>query len=704
MFDAFGVLALVGALGVAGLPLTRVLLAGVPGAGAGVARPLALLLAGFAVWLPVSAGIGSSSALAAWLGFAVVAAAGLVVHLRTRRATPEAHPSTRALNLGSEVAFVVFFVLGCVLTSYAPDVFGTEKPSDMMLLNATMSSDQLPPRDLWLAGQEVNYYYFGSYLIGVVGKALGLAPDRMYNLGIGLTFGLSASAVFGVAGSLAARVRPRRAVAAGALATGFTVLAANLAGLKVVLDHDGPLRELPWFDASRFTPGGIDDFPFFATMLGDLHAHLLAIPFVLLGAAFAWQAWLHGPLSGPRRVVVVRTLLTGLTVGALYAMHSWNVPGAVGLLVAAGAGWWWRSPSRAGALRVVGWLGAVAGAAVLTMLPFLLTFEPGTDGTGGVSDRQDLWHLLGRLGMTQGVLLGIGLLALALRSPRAAAGALALAAVLGVAGSALAGPVLLLGLALVALLTAARRGAYPGDGFAFVLLGGALVYLLLPELVYVKDAFDGTPFERQNTIFKFGFGAWVLLGIGAGTLAAGLWTAAAPRLVARAALAGVLAAAAAASLVFVYAGPVARTGDFEGPARLGGMRWLQQTAPGDVAAIRWLRANAGKDEVVLEAAGPDYSTGGRIATFSGRPTIIAWAGHHLVWNQDIGQRETEVATVYGGADLVGSRSVLERYDVRYLVLGTLERTTYPGPGIENVAQLGRRVFAAPDGTAIYRVG
>jgi len=703
MPDALAVLALVGLLGLAGLPLTRVLLAGVPGGGAGVARPLALLLAGFVVWLPVSAGIGSTSPLAVWLGLAAVGVLGLTVHLRTRRAPRAPDPGGRGLVLGSELAFVVFFVAGCVLTVYAPDIVGTEKPSDMMLLNATMSSDRLPPPDLWLAGQEVNYYYFGSYLTGIVGKALGLAPDRMYNLGIGLNYGLSASAVFGVAGSLAARVRPRRAVLGGALATGFTVLAANLEGLRVVLDHDGPLRDLVWFDASRVTPGGIDDFPFFATMLGDLHAHLVAIPFGLLGVAFAWQAWLRGPLTGSPGVVAARTLLTGLTVGALYAMHSWNVPAAVGLLVAAGAGWWWRARPDARVPAVLGWLAAVGAAAVVTMLPFLLTFEPGTDGTSGVSDRQDLWHLLGRLGLTQGVLLGIGLLALAVRATRAAAAVTAVALVLGLVGSSLAGPVLLFGLAAVALVTAARGRDVP-TGFALVLLGAALFSLFLPEVVYVKDAFEGTPFERQNTIFKFGFGAWVLLGTAAGALAAASWSAAGTRRAPRVALGVVLAAAAAASLVFVYAGPVARTGDFEGPARLGGLRWLQQSAPGDVAVIRWLRENAPQDAVVLEAAGPDYSTGGRIATFTGRPTVIAWAGHHLVWNQDIGQREAEVATVYSGTDLAAARAVLRRYGVDYVVVGAQERTTYPGPGIENVARLGRRVFAAPDGTAVHRVG
>ncbi|PTL59845.1 DUF2298 domain-containing protein [Paraconexibacter algicola] len=702
MADALAVLALAGALGLAGLPPARVLLAGLPGGGAGVARPLALLLAGFAVWLLVSLGIGAVTAPWVWLGILAVAALGLGVHRATPRREPD--PTARALVIGAEVAFVAFFVLGCLLAAFAPDVLGTEKPSDMMLLHATMGTDRLPPTDLWLAGQEVNYYYFGSYLIGFVGTALGIEPDRVYNLGIGLTFGLSASAVFGVAGGLAARVRPRRAVLAGTVATGFTVLASNLEGLRIVLDHDGPLRALSWFDASRVTPGGIDDFPFFATMLGDLHAHLLAIPFVLLGAALAAHAWLRGPWAGPPAVAAARAALTGLTVGALYAMHSWNVPGAVGLLIAAGAGWWWRRPPQArdarSAMLVVAWMAAVAVAAVVLLAPFLLAFEPGTDGTGAVDDRQDLWHLLGRLGLTQGVLLAVALLALATRAWRAAAVAVGVALLLGLLGASVAGPVLLLGLAGVALAVAARGRDAP-TGFAFVLVGAALVSLLLPEVVYVRDAFDGGPFERQNTIFKFTFSAWVLLGAGSGALLAAVWSDAGRT--ARTALAGAVLVAAVASAVFVVAGPYARTGGFAEPAQLGGMRWLERSAPGDVAAIRWLRDRTARDAVVLEAAGPDYTTAGRIAMFSGRATVIAWAGHHLVWNQDIGRRETEVATVYAGTDPAAARAVLRRYGVDYVVVGALERTTYPGPGLRAVAQLGTRAFAAPDGTVVYRV-
>ena len=45
----------------------------------------------------------------------------------------------------------------------------------------------------------------------------------------------------------------------------------------------------------------IDEFPGFSFLLGDMHPHVLALPFVLLALAVAFNVLLEGPAGRRRR-------------------------------------------------------------------------------------------------------------------------------------------------------------------------------------------------------------------------------------------------------------------------------------------------------------------------------------------------------------------------------------------------------------------
>jgi uncharacterized membrane protein len=155
-------------------------------------------------------------------------------------------------------------------------------------------------------------------------------------------------------------------------------------------------------------------------------------------------------------------------------------------------------------------------------------------------------------------------------------------------------------------------------------------------------------------------------------------------------------------LVYPYAGSYARTGGFANAPTLDGLGWLRRIAPGDPAAIAWLRDHTPPSAVVLEAFGDDYSAFGaaRISTFSGRATVIGWAGHELQWHHPPGTRANDVKTLYTTPDAATARPLLARYGIRYVVVGPLEHTTYGDAGDAKWAQLGRRVFARA-GTTIW---
>ncbi|MGH2949142.1 MAG: DUF2298 domain-containing protein, partial [Solirubrobacteraceae bacterium] len=258
---------------------------------------------------------------------------------------------------------------------------------------------------------------------------------------------------------------------------------------------------------------------------------------------------------------------------------------------------------------------------------------------------------------------------------------------------------LLLAVAAAALLS--RRLAAP-ERFLWLLVSGGLVCVLLPELVYVRDSFDGGELFRMNTVFKMGYQAWLLLAIAAACalpwasawLPRRAWTVWAP-------VAAVLLLLGA---VYPYAGTWARKDGFSRAPTLDGLAWLRERAPGDPAAISWLRANTPGGAVVLEAVGEDYSAFGhaRISTFTGRATVLGWSGHEIQWDHDPGDRESHVRTLYTTPDPDTARALIARYAVAYVVVGPIERTTYGDAGTAKWDTLGERVFQR-EGTVVWRL-
>jgi len=347
---------------------------------------------------------------------------------------------------------------------------------------------------------------------------------------------------------------------------------------------------------------------------------------------------------------------------------------------------------------------------VVLMLPFWLDFDPPSHGIGGVTAHAPFTTWAGDTALIYGTLAWLVAAAYASRvldSPRPARLAIWIAVGAAFVLSLLA-PVDYSGIAALAALTgvaahaAFRSRLDPAERFVWVLIAVAAGCLLVPELVYVRDEFDHTVNYRSNTVFKLGYHAYLLLAI-AGACAVGwagrwlprrLWTG----------WAAVAAVLLLLGLVYPYAGPYAKTRGFAGPPTLDGLRWLRQRAPGDVEAIAWLRDHTPGDAVVLESAGPDYSPFGhaRISTFSGRPTVMGWAGHELQWAHDPGARFEDVHRLYSTSDDQEARTLLDRYGVRYVVVGPIERTDYPDSGLAKWDRLGRRVFDR-DGTTIWQV-
>ena len=130
------------------------------------------------------------------------------------------------------------------------------------------------------------------------------------------------------------------------------------------------------------------------------------------------------------------------------------------------------------------------------------------------------------------------------------------------------------------------------------------------------------------------------------------------------------------------------------------MEFMKRYSMGDYEAINWLRD---KDGVVVEAVCKCYSYCSRISTFTGNPTIVAWACHEVQWRgncEELVGRINDVKTIYMSQNCSEVVKLLNKYNVRYVIFGGEERRIY-GVDKNKFEKCGLKKMFEYDKTAIF---
>ena len=221
---------------------------------------------------------------------------------------------------------------------------------------------------------------------------------------------------------------------------------------------------------------------------------------------------------------------------------------------------------------------------------------------------------------------------------------------------------------------AARPDRVP-EAFVFLLIFTGLALTLVVEFIYLRDSFN----LRMNTVFKFYYQAWVMLGCASAYAVWWLFNRLEGR-VGRSLAAGGALLLISLGLVYTVMGIHSRANGFSGDFNLDGASNIARAHPEDWSAIQWLNENAapaadGSPPVILEAPGESYDYEGRISAFSGYPAVLGWAVHESQWRGDYveqGKRQPDIATIYTTSDGEAMLVLLHKWNVRYVILGNVE--------------------------------
>jgi YYY domain-containing protein len=345
-----------------GLPLAFAWLWPLSSRGYAVAKALGLVLTGVVVWWGGIARLWGNTNAATLTAAGLVLALGLWAMRHRWRDVIPWWREHRTFVLTVEVLFLVALVLWAVVRASQPqlETAGGEKWMEIAFLNAVLRAPHLPPHDPWLSGYAISYYYLGYLLLGMLTRLAALPATVAFNLGGAAWFALAAVGAYGIVYDLLAR----RDVLPPLLAPLLLLLTGNGEGLLEVLHARGllpaafwrwlnlgklaappepPFQWVPhrffwWWQASRtlqdVTPWGdhqevIDEFPAFSFTLGDMHPHVLALPFVLLVITLALSLYRRARQRGRAPSLWARvSQIAGYAVvlGTLGFLNTWDLP------------------------------------------------------------------------------------------------------------------------------------------------------------------------------------------------------------------------------------------------------------------------------------------------------------------------------------------------------------------------------------------
>ncbi len=378
-------------LGLLALPVCFLVFPRLPDRGYSFSKPVGLLLVGLLAWWVGNLGLPFVP-LSCWLVVVALGLIGNLLLLFNRRLSDEmrdwfSQRHNLKLILTAELVFLTAFVFIINMRSFFPQLNQSEKFFDLAFINAIASSPSLPAPDPWFGGQPMNYYYGGQFLMGLLCKLSGTEVPTAYNIAMGLVYALATIGCFGLASNLVglarrkseANLTEKASIRMGLLGATFLMLLGNLAPLRQVLrdgivafgSPDFPFK-VGWPASARMIydpmPDGklldiLTEYPIYSYLNGDLHAHLLGAPYLLLVLGFVLHLFVapgKWGLIGPNWRGLPRLLAGGLILGAPYFINAGDFPTLLALtvgtllLVESRAGGGWQAVVGRWGLQLVG--------------------------------------------------------------------------------------------------------------------------------------------------------------------------------------------------------------------------------------------------------------------------------------------------------------------------------------------------------------
>ena len=254
------------------------------------------------------------------------------------------------------------------------------------------------------------------------------------------------------------------------------------------------------------------------------------------------------------------------------------------------------------------------------------------------------------------------------------------------------------------------------DMLVFILSCCAIGLVVMPELVYVKDIYEGTN-ARANTMFKLTYQAFIMFTICSGYILY-LLTEKRVKTIAQVVkktsnehslqniswkrvLGYTLIVLNLMTVLYFFKASSSWFRNWMIASERTGIYALSYLDTDDFAAekdaLLWLKDKVENDNetaAVAEAPGDSYTAYERVSVITGLSTPAGWTVHEWLWRDSydgISNRQSDVDLVYD-EDEDTAKEMIKKYNIKYIFFGLREEEKYGKITKYNVKKLGKVIY------------
>ena len=569
-------------------------------------------------------------------------------------------------------------------------IAGGENLMDMALLSASGKTSYFPFIDPWYAGKTVNYYYYGFYLVSLLSNLAHVSYSFAYNFAIGLIY--SQSFLFSGLISYFLTRSKRLALLAALLVTTFGTLFFAACPFRIATENSNVCNYNA--AAQYFNPSNIsNEIPSYSFTVANLHPHLISLPFFLNALILLYAA------SRRPKANAFLAFLLAINLATCALINAWDSITLLSLLSVSLLMFFIKTikdsnKRKIDFRRIRAWsVFAVITLflAAILVLPAARSFNAPISGLGLAYSQVKQYNLQDVQWPTP------------------------IEAEIGIWG-------LFLAITLAALFIERAR-ILSNHIFVTAITIVSVAIIIGVEFVFVKDIFSVTnpSWFRYNTVFKFGFHAWVLLSLafawGIKTLYSHDFKSKTGLM--RRGLEIVIAIAIIGGAFYPYQARFFYSNSSN--KGLDGSLWIKERAIGDWNAINYINSNIAGRSVIAEAVGQSYTTYGRISAFTGMIAPMGWKSHEVVWRlkkediaggsqskpeingfNEVSKVDDDMKILYETSDIEETKKIIDEYKIQYVFIGSLEREAYKNLNEKKFRAIGTLLFSS-SGSDIFKI-
>ena len=789
-------------LGIIIFPITSLLFSNLADKGYSISKPFGILILGLISWFCSSFYIVSINQISLSIFLLIISLPSIYIFYINKTKFISFFKNHKNMIILTEIVWISIFLLWLIYRSFDPSINHTEQPMDHGLLTSSIKTTIGSPKDMWLSSYNVNYYYFGYWMMGIIAKISQTPPQIAYNLSLALIPSLASAAVFGLLSNISQNLPNRKLNLSIIGLTSFTLINIS-SNLEPVLELFNSLKLLPgkfvswvdisgltvknpdslasfipndhwwWWRASRvinskdhngITDYTIQEFPSFSFLLGDLHPHVMALPFVLIFVSFCWNLLIsqeiphqnldsEKPLSKKyfplipnsingnwgNQIIILKNvhvqkfitiLFVSILLGSLTFLNIWDFPTLLALLTVSLSLYIYKNNKFSFKIffgQIIPFISICLVISLMVFYPYFGNLSSSVNGLKVVEITSRPIHILIVWGLLITPIIPFVFISfyqtkinsywkkfsiisfLIASSPYFMLLAVASNSIVEINIASHIFKTLpiaiIIGICIYTSLWETKFVGISGKVFVLMITSVSLGLILGAELLYLDDLFSSSH-ERMNTLFKLYYQAGILSIIASSfSLIYGiqfLKTVKGVKKKIGVFLLSIYLIIFSSSLYYTPA-TISSKIDFSNTTQtLDGLEYLKKKSS-EYEIIEYLLKNSKPTDVLLESVG-EWENAGLISRSTGVSNVFNWPGHEIQWrgnNQEFEIRSSDINLIFTTLDNSLTKAKMMKYHINYVYIGPRESQIYSKSNTDKFQTFMKLVVDSKDSKLYY---